>query len=201
MLNLPKQTEISKQLPKKAIFEKFSFTSAQKEKFNADISRITIVNEISPNTVNIAKGENVSAIYVLFVLLKTKNYSPNIITQLTKLIPQNMLLCLAYNEECRLALFHGKLIESDWQNTAECSVALQGLDLDRVWENFILQVGKITIKDGNTLDGQIAQNDRREQIEKQISVLQSKIRKEKQLNKQVELNNQIKKLKAEMENI
>ena len=38
--------------------------TAAKEKFDADISRINIVAEISPNTVNIAKGETVSVIYV-----------------------------------------------------------------------------------------------------------------------------------------
>ena len=70
MLGLPKSTELLRQLPKKAIYEKFNMNTAAKEKFDADISRINIVAEISPNTVNIAKGETVSVIYVLQVILK-----------------------------------------------------------------------------------------------------------------------------------
>ena len=38
--------------------------TAAKDKFDADISRITIVNEISPATTTIAAGENISAVYV-----------------------------------------------------------------------------------------------------------------------------------------
>ena len=56
MLGLPKTTEMSKQLPKKAIYERFGMNAAAKEKIDADISKITIVNEISEGTVNIPSG-------------------------------------------------------------------------------------------------------------------------------------------------
>ena len=49
MLGLPKATELSKQLPKKAIYTKFKMNTAEKEKIDKDISRITIVNEVSPD--------------------------------------------------------------------------------------------------------------------------------------------------------
>ena len=42
MLGLPKSTEMSKQLPKKAVYAKFQMNTAAKEKIDADISRITI---------------------------------------------------------------------------------------------------------------------------------------------------------------
>ena len=53
MLGLPKSTEISKLLPKKDIYAKFQLNAATKEKIDADISKITIVNEISPNNISI----------------------------------------------------------------------------------------------------------------------------------------------------
>ena len=53
MLGLPKSTEMSKQLPKKAVYAKFQMNTAAKEKIDADISRITIVNEITPAKINI----------------------------------------------------------------------------------------------------------------------------------------------------
>lgn len=40
MLGLPKSTEMSKQLPKKAVYAKFQMNTAAKEKIDADISRI-----------------------------------------------------------------------------------------------------------------------------------------------------------------
>lgn len=44
MLGLPKSTEMSKQLPKKAVYAKFQMNTTAKEKIDADISRITIPN-------------------------------------------------------------------------------------------------------------------------------------------------------------
>ena len=53
MLGLPKATELSKQLPKNAIYAKFQMNTAEKAKIDADISRITIVNEVSAEKVHI----------------------------------------------------------------------------------------------------------------------------------------------------
>ena len=56
MLGLPKATELNKQLPKNAIYAKFQMNTAEKAKREADISRITIVNDVSSAKVNIADG-------------------------------------------------------------------------------------------------------------------------------------------------
>ena len=99
MLGLPKSTELSKQLPKKAIYLKFNMTPAAKEKFDEEISRITIVAEISPARINIAAGKEISSIYVLLVSLKQKKYNEATVAQLFKLIDQNMVLLLEYEDD------------------------------------------------------------------------------------------------------
>jgi hypothetical protein len=84
MLGLPKATEMSKQLPKKAFYTKFQMNTAAKAKIDADISRITIVNEIAPNKVNISAGEDVKNFFVLLstcrkqlVVSEALNYTSN----------------------------------------------------------------------------------------------------------------------------
>lgn len=74
MLGLPKATELSKQLPKNAIYAKFQMNTVEKAKIDADISRITIVNEVSADKVHIAAGEQVKSFFVLLVALKKKNF-------------------------------------------------------------------------------------------------------------------------------
>ena len=199
MLGLPKSTEVMKQLPKKAIYAKFQMNTAEKEKFDADISKIYIANEISPMTANIAKGENVASIYVLQVILKRKDFAEKTIISLTKLIDQNMVLLLEYENESKLAVFHTKLMQSPWQPKEDCSVQLKGLDFDSVWENLIIQIGDITVQQDHTLDEQIETDERKERLKKEIAKLESKIRKEKQLNVQMKLNADMKKLKKELE--
>lgn len=195
VLNLPKSTELNKQLPKKAIYAKFQMSPAAKAKFDADISRINIVGEISPNTTGIAQGQTVSSIFVLQVVLKQRNFQQNTIAQISKLIDQNMLLILEYESQQKLAIYHTKLIQTDWVSTDDCTIELKGLDLDTVWENFITQVGGITIQEGNTLDEQIAAEEQQAKLQKEIARLEKLARAEKQPKKKFELVQMIKRLK------
>ena len=198
MLGLPKSTELSKQLPKKAIYEKFNMNTAAKEKFDADISRINIVAEISPSTTNIAEGENVPVIYVLQVILKHKDFDPKTISQISKLIDQKMLLVLDCDGERKLAIHHTKLLQTDWKSSDECSIALTGLNLDTVWESLITQVGSIEIEQGHSLDEQIAADEQKAKLEKEIARLEKQARNEKQPKKKFELAEQVKKLKKQL---
>ena len=195
MLGLPQKTELSKQLPKKAIYAKFLMNTAQKDRFDADISKITIVNEVSANTKIIPAGENVKSFYVLLISLKTRDYDERNIISLSKLIPQNMLMVLEFEDKCRLAVYCTKLLQSAWQKTAECAVQLSGTTLDAVWENIVTQVGDITVEEGNSLNEQIAADDERAKLEKEITKLEKLARAEKQPKKKFELAQKVKALK------
>lgn len=198
MLGLPQLTETSKQLPKKAIYTKFQMNTAAKEKIDADISRITIVNEIAPNKINIPAGENVKSFFVLLVSLKKKEYDEKTIAALSKLIPQNILFVLEYENESRLAIYHTKVMQTSWKPTEEQKVELNGLNLDTVWENIVIAVGGVNIEKGNTLDEQIEINDKKQKLEKEIVRLEKQARAEKQPKKKFELVQAEKKLKEKL---
>lgn len=197
MLGLPKSTELNKQLPKKAIYAKFQMNTATKDKFDADISRINIVAEISPKTTGIAIGESVSSIFVLLVVLKRKEFLPNTVALISKLIDQNMLLVLEYGNEQKLAIYHSKLIQTEWSSFESHTITLKGLDLDAVWENLVIQIGGITIQQGNTLDEQIASDEQHAKIEKEIARLEKLARSEKQPKKKFEIAEKIAILRTE----
>lgn len=192
MLGLPQLTEMSKQLPKKSIYTKFQMNTAAKEKIDADISKITIVNEIAPNKVNIPAGEDVKSFFVLLVSLKKKEYDKKTIATLSKLIPQNILFVLEYENESRLAIYHTKVMQTAWKPTEEQKVELKGLNLDTVWENIVIAVGGVNIEKGNTLDEQIEVNDKKQKLEKELARLEKKARAEKQPKKKFELVQRIK---------
>lgn len=198
MLGLPKSTELSKQLPKKAIYLKFNMNTAAKDKFDADISRITIVSEISPSTTTIAKGEEISAIYVLLVSLKHKNYNEATIAQLNKLINQNMVLVLECGNERRLAVHHTKLVQGEWMPADDCTLTLKGLNIDDVWNNIVVQIGNIDVENGNSLEEQIVYNEQRNKILREIERLDMLARKEKQPKKKFELVEKIQALQKEL---
>lgn len=186
MLGLPKSTELSKQLPKKAIYTKFSMNTSTKEKFDTDISKISIIAEISPSTTNIVKGETVSSIFVLLVSLKQKDFDEKTISMLSKLIEQNILFVLEYEDKRKLAVYHNKLMQGEWVNSTELAVSLKGLNFDTVWENLIKDIGSITLSNGNTLDEQITVNEQKEKLQKEIARLEKQARTERQPKKKLE---------------
>lgn len=198
MLGLPTQTEVKKQLPKSAIYTKFQMNNAQKERIDSDISKLVIVNEILPSTINIAAGENIKAFFVVNVLLKNKKYDERNIAMISKLIPQNILFILEFENEIQLAIYHTKLIHTEWLPKDDTRITLNGFDLDSIWENIILQIGEIEIEQGNTLDDQIAIDDKKAKLEKEIARLERQARNEKQPKKKFELVQQVNKLKAEL---
>ena len=199
MLGLPKTTEMSKQLPKKAIYTKFQMNTAAKEKIDADISRITIVNEIAPNKVNIPSGEDVKSFFVLLVSLKRKEYDEKTIATLSKLIPQNILFVLEYEDESKLAIYHTMVMQTAWMPTEEQKVELKGLNLDTVWENIVIAVGGVNIEKRNSLDEQIEINEKKQKLEKEIAKLEKQARAEKQPKKKFELVLKVRSLKQEMD--
>lgn len=198
MLNLPKSTEMSKQLPKKAVYAKFQMNTAAKEKIDADISRITIVNEITPAKINIPAGEKVESFFVLLVALKKKDFDERTIVTLSKLIPQNILFVLEFEGQSKLAIYHTKLMQTDWKPTDSCTIELRGLNLDKVWENIIRSLELGVWNEELSLDENLALHQKQDKLKKEIDKLEKQARAEKQPKKKFELAGKVKKLKEEL---
>lgn len=198
MLGLPKSTELNKPLPKTAIYTKFQMNAAEKTKIDADISRIVIVNEVSAAKLNLAPGESVQAFFVLQVTLKHREFSEKTLITLSKLIPQNMVLLLECDGQAKMAVYHTKLLQTPWRDPADLTLAIKGLTMDAVWENVIVQVGNIRMQTGNTLDQQIAIDEQRAKLKKEIARLEKLAWAEKQPKKKFELAQRIKLMKESM---
>lgn len=200
MLGLPPSTEINKPLPKTAVFAKFALTAKQREHFDADISRMTLVNVVSPHTVPaLAEGSEVKSFYVLSVHLKRKSYDAKNITMLARLIPQHILFILQCNEEYQLAVFQERLFVSIWSSLCETMpLSLQGLDLDNVWVNIVTHIGDFALQGENTLKEQIQQDEVQAKLQKQIDALEKKCRAERQPRRKAELFEKLKKIKMKL---
>lgn len=201
MLGLPKTTEIRKQISKKAVYTKFQMNTAAKEKFDADISRILLINEVNPDSVNIPSGETVLGFFVMLVALKRRDFDEKIIAALSKMIKQNILFILEYEGESKLAIYHTKLMQTDWKSSDEQRIELQGLNLDKVWENIVIAVGGVNIEEGNTLDQQIETDEKKRKLEREIEKLEKQARAELQPKKKIELVQEKRRIERELESI
>ena len=85
---------------------------------------------------------------------------------------------------------------------SELHLKVEGLNIDAVYDNLVRQIGGQILEaadDGETLQETVARDERRIALEKQIAILETKLRKEKQFNRQIEINAELKKLRAELE--
>lgn len=197
MYALPNSTLLNKQIPKKAIFQKFGLTSAQRQRIDADIARIDIIARLAQDTLPaIALGKAVKDIYVLSVSLKTKSYHPDSIKLLARLIPQRMLFVLCHEQQAQLAIVHEGLHAGCWYAKHALHIPLNALNLDALWEQLVTAIGNVPTNNELTLNERILQKKQREGILKDIDLLQRKMDKERSLGKQMLLYNQIKQLKG-----
>ena len=202
MYGLPQRTERNKPLHKTKVFEKFDLTASQRDSFDADISRMFITHVVAESTIpTIKAGNEIADFYIIEVTLKRREYAPKNIELLAKFIPRKILFVLHFEEKAQFAIHHTKLICSEWQQRDTLNVPLAGLDLDTVWENIVATIGSITVQEGNTLTEQIKSDEQKTKLQKQIQLLQQKLNKEKQYNKQIEINAEIKRLKKQLNDI
>lgn len=197
MFGLPSETEVYKFLAKNAIYRKFGFTAAQKTSFDEDIKKISIIHEISDNTLHLS-GSDENEFFILEIQLKHKDYDQKNIERLTKLIDRNLLFALTYEDQVCFAVFKTVLHQSEWQNAEDVKLTLNGYDYDTIWENTIRSVIGIAEKTGETLEKQIETKIEDGNILKEIEKLKAKLRKEKQFNRKVEINEEIRKLEEKL---
>ena len=199
MFGLPVTTDINKPLYKKTVFEKFNLKTAERDPFDADISRMALVARISPATVPaLAEGKDIKGFYVLQVILKHQEYHVQNILMLQKLIPQKIVFALQYEEQMQLCVFHTRLLQSAWMHIADVTITLQGLTLDETWEHIVAEIDGLDTQSEQTIEQQIATNEQQEKLLRQIETLEKRCRAEKQTKKKYELHQQILKLKEEI---
>lgn len=202
MLNLPEITQLQKNLPKSQIYKKFQLNNAQQTKFDLDISRIDIVNEISSRTIPaIRVGSKVKSFYVLSVRLKKKIIDYKDIERIAKLIPQNLVFALQFEEEIQLAVFCERMFTTAWIPEAQVQLELQGLTFDEVWENIIKKIEGGEWDSNLSLSENIELKEKKEKLQKEIAKLEKLARKEIQPKKKFELVSQKRELEGELRDL
>ncbi|MBD5270367.1 MAG: DUF4391 domain-containing protein [Bacteroides sp.] len=197
MLGLPQSTEVKRPLPKTQLFKRFDWTASQRERFDAEVSRLDFVNWISPRTVPaIAIGHEVNEIFVVEVSLKSHDFDTKAIVLLAKYIPQRIIYVLRFGGEAMLAAYHGKLFTAPWQSLDAISLTLSGLNLDAVWENIVSTIGQFSVEQDKSLNEQIKIDEDRAKLERQIAALERQMNVTKQPRRKRELFVELQKLKS-----
>ena len=216
MLELPRSTEFNKRIPKQKFYENLQITPALKKSFVDQIKVIHWKNKIAATTVNLAPGEHVTELEVFSVRLNEGLLDEAVLRQIDREIPYHILFLLEYEGKVQAWIGYketsgsgntafkvNRYYHTDWVLPQELPLRMEGLTIDAVYENFVRQIAGDALEGGQseTLKESVDRSEKKAQLEKQIAAIQSKMRKEKQLNVQMKLNAELKALKKELEEI
>ena len=213
MLGLPKTTEFNKRIPKQKFYENINVAPALRRIFVEQIKVVYWRNKIAPSTINLEAGNDVTEIEVFEVKLNCIPLDVSVLRQIDKEIPYHIIFLLeyegkyqawtAYKEKARSGFNAFKVdtyYHTDWLLEDELVLKLDGLNMDTIYENYVRQIAGDVLHTGEaeSLKESVERNKQIQLLQKQIVTLQKKIRKEKQLNRQIELNAELKCLRKEI---
>lgn len=216
MLGLPQSTEFNKRIPKQKFYEHITVSPALKKSFVDQIRMIYWRNKVAATTVNLAPGTIVDEVEVFEIKLNSASLDEAVLRQIDREISYHIIFLLEYEGKLQAwtaykektptanAVFKvGKYYHTEWMTEAELPIRIDGLNLDAVYENFVRQIAGDALKadSGESLKVSVERDEKKKQLEKQIVALENKMRREKQLNRQMEMNAELKKLKNEVKSL
>ena len=216
MFDLPKSTEFNKRIPKQKFYENLQITPALKKSFVDQIRVIYWRNKIAASTVNLAPGQYVTEVEVFTIRLNGCILDEAVMRQIDREIPYHILFLLEYDDKVQawigykensgsgsIAFKVNRYYHTEWMPAAELPLRMEGLTLDAVYENFVRQIAGDALEStrNETLKESVDRSERKAKLEKQIAALQTKIRREKQFNVQVQLNGELKELLKKVEEL
>ena len=198
-------------MPKNAFYGRSS-DSSLREFLTREFEGIVWLYKLAPATLNVEDGEYVHEIDVFYCRMKEDKYSIKPFCTMDELLPRHTVFIIEYGETFDL-LMHNKEMsvvhgEQKWKcgvGELKCDIRIdadtlniQGQSMDAVYNGLLSQVSGLS---ASTREEYKEQVDLRKQIEflwKQVTVLQKKIKAEKQFNRQMELSAEMRKLKKEI---
>ena len=214
MLDFPRSTEFNKRIPKQKFYENIDITPALKRVFVEQIRLIYWQNKMAATTLNLAAGETVNEIEVLEVRLNAPQLDEAVLRQIDREIPYHILFILTCDGKAQAWIGYkeaaasgsnafkvSRYFHTDWVTANELQFRVDGLNMDAIYENLVRQIAGDALQadSGESLQASVERDEKRRQLEKQIAALESKMRKEKQLNRRMEINTDLKRLRKEQE--
>lgn len=212
MLHFPRTTEFNKRIPKQKFYENLTISPVLRRVFIDQIRMVYWKNKLATSTLNIAAGEAVTEIEVFEVRLNEPLLDDAVLKQIDKEIPYHILFILTRDGKAQAWIGYkeatasgsnsfkvGRYYHTDWMPEDELRLSINGLNMDAVYESLVRQIagGNLQTDSGESLKESVERDEKKKQLEKQIAVLESKMRKEKQLNRRMEMNAELKQLQRE----
>jgi hypothetical protein len=201
-LKLPNSAYVNKFIAKSKFYERANLGTKLQNEFVNKIQRITWKYKLSEETVGISKTDKVTEIQIFEIELKEQIIPKNVLKIIDKSIPYPILYIFTYKDNFAYGITlkdntnAQNYYFSEWDENIKFDFS--GIDLEKVYQKLIKVFLKESFQKKDDFNEVIALDTQIKTLEKEITSLENKIRKEKQFNRKVESNKLLTKKKKEM---
>jgi len=214
----PQKAYVNRPIPKTKFYENANITKSVKDTFISQIQQITWAYKLSPETINLSATRSLLEIQVFNIQLKTPDLDEKILLSMDKAISHPIIFQLYFDDKVQVKVAYKRINESDeskwvveqyyssqWINIDEANEVKTSLplalDLNGLYEQILKELLPLEATAGEGIKEQTQRLSFITQKQKEITQLQSKMRNEKQFNRKVEMNNQLKVLQQQLDQL
>lgn len=205
MFNYPKKTHFRRVLPKNKIYAHTRASKALQARFVDQVVKITWLCKLAPETLNIPASATVQEIEIFEIQLKQQELHQDILRAIDRTIRHPIAFQLRFQNQVRYVMpskrpneadsnkwVLGEYFSTGWQDfeTSEESLPV-ALNMAALYEHLLRAHLSIPAREGESLNAHVERMEALQRTQKEIQKLESKIAKEKQFNRRVELNQEL----------
>lgn len=215
MFAYPQQSAFGKVLPKSKIYQHARPTRRVQQFFVDQVSRIVWQYKLSPETTNLPARAGVPEIQVFTIALKAENLDENVLRCIDKAISFPILYEVTFEARIKeMAAYKrpseadsarwvvGDYFATDWQPTdSERSPLPVSLDLAGLYDQLLRRLMPLPARNGESLKAHAERLATIRTKERERDKLEARVNREKQFNRKVELNAELRTIKNELESL
>jgi len=202
MLGLPRSTEVNRRVAKEKLYVNATLSPQSRDMIKNQIESVVWRNKLANSTVGLSEGVYVKEIQVFEIQLRQKELDKRVLPAIAKAIPYKILFILVFNDEAQAWIeVSGTFYNTEWQSLKGLTLKFEGLNLDVVYENLARQISGGRLGTDDDIEEAVGRDKQRQKLLHKIVVLERKLLREKQLNKQVEFNGELRRHKVKLEGL
>jgi len=208
----PQAAKFGRVIPKNKIYEYADARTALKERFVAEVDQITWAYKLAPETINLGGSDDVPEIQVFVVKQRGDTLSEDVLRAMDRAIPFPILFELVSGAKLRtVAAFKrpneggkskwvvSEYFWSDWQEEgAERALLPVALDLTGLYDKILTALMPVSPKQEESIQARVDRVEAIRAKEKEVVRIKTKLAKEKQFNRRVEINKTLRNAQQEL---
>ena len=216
-LKFPRTTIVGKPVPKNAFYKHLEVNAKMKQHFVDDVVSIHWLYKLAPSTINMEDGKLVHEIVAFSAVLKSKDCPDDVFLFIDQNMPRHVVFILEYENRYKVLLNYKewkdgqngqfkiiKTFVTEWLTDNQLLLTLEGQNMDALYEALAGQVSGFGTKKAEDIKRIVDLEGLIDKAKREVETIQKRIRNERQLNRQMELNGEargIKKQIAQWQNV